>query len=116
MKNLIYVQYERAKAVLRKNKKGLTQLAEILLEKEVIFSDDLEKIFGKRPWVRHDELPKKKEELPKKKVKQAKDPKPKAQAKDPKPKAQAKDPKPEVQAKNTAEKAEKKDNNESKEA
>jgi len=73
VKKLIDVQYERAKAVLRKNKKGLTQLAEILLEKEVIFSDDLEKIFGKRPWARHDELPKKKEELPENK--------PKAQAK-----------------------------------
>ncbi len=72
VKNLIDVQYERAKTVLRKNKKGLTQLAEILLEKEVIFSEDLEKIFGKRPWVRHDELPKKKEELPKKKVVKAK--------------------------------------------
>jgi cell division protease FtsH len=67
VKNLIDVQYERAKTVLRKNKKGLTELAEILLEKEVIFSDDLEVIFGKRPWTRHEELPKMKEELPKKK-------------------------------------------------
>ena len=67
VKNLIDVQYERAKTILRKNKKGLKQLAEILLEKEVIFSDDLEVIFGKRPWTRHEELPKKKEELPKKK-------------------------------------------------
>jgi cell division protease FtsH len=67
VKNLIDVQYERAKTVLRKNKKGLTQLAEILLEKEVIFSDDLEVIFGKRPWTRHEELLKMKEELPKKK-------------------------------------------------
>ncbi|RLD58233.1 MAG: cell division protein FtsH, partial [Bacteroidetes bacterium] len=72
VKKLIDVQYERAKTVLRKNKKGLTQLAEILLEKEVIFSEDLEKIFGKRPWTRHDELSKKKEELPKKKVVKAK--------------------------------------------
>ena len=67
VKNLIDVQYERAKTVLRKNKKGLTELAEILLEKEVIFSDDLEVIFGKRPWTRHEELPKMKKELPKKK-------------------------------------------------
>jgi len=107
VKKLIDVQYERAKIVLRKNKKGLTQLAEILLEKEVIFSEDLEVIFGKRPWTRHDELPKMKEELPKKKVKQAKDPKPEAQAKDSKP---------EAQAKNNADKSEKKDKNESKEA
>ena len=70
VKNLIDVQYERAKTVLKKNKKGLTQLAEILLEKEVIFSEDLEVIFGKRPWTRHEELPKMKVELPKKKKKE----------------------------------------------
>ena len=50
VKKLIDAQYERAKTILKKNKKGLKELAEILLEKEVIFSDDLEKIFGKRPW------------------------------------------------------------------
>jgi AFG3 family protein len=55
VKSLIDLQYERAKDILRKNKKGLKQLAEILLEKEVIFSDDLEKIFGKRPWKSHEE-------------------------------------------------------------
>jgi AFG3 family protein len=55
VKSLIDLQYERAKDILRKNKKGLKQLAEILLEKEVIFSDDLEKIFGKRPWRSHEE-------------------------------------------------------------
>lgn len=57
VKNLIDTEYNRAKEILRKNKKGLQQLAEILLEKEVIFSDDLEKIFGKRIWKREDELP-----------------------------------------------------------
>lgn len=56
VKNLIDVQYERAKAILRKNKKGLEKLANILLEKEVIFSDDLEEIFGKRPWTSEEEL------------------------------------------------------------
>jgi len=55
VKALIDVQYERAKSILRKHKKGLKQLAEILLEKEVIFSDDLEEIFGKRPWISHEE-------------------------------------------------------------
>ncbi len=50
VKGLIDVQYDRAKALLKKNKKGLKELAEILLEKEVIFSEDLEKIFGKRKW------------------------------------------------------------------
>ncbi|MFH0757384.1 MAG: ATP-dependent zinc metalloprotease FtsH [Bacteroidota bacterium] len=57
VKSLIDIQYERAKSILKKNKKGLQQLAEILLEKEVIFSDDLEKIFGKRPWSTDEEMP-----------------------------------------------------------
>ncbi len=47
--NLIIAEsYVRAKEVLKKNIKGLTELAELLLEKEVIFSEDLERIFGKR--------------------------------------------------------------------
>jgi AFG3 family protein len=45
---IISESYQRAKHVLQKNKKGLTELAELLLEKEVIFSEDLERIFGKR--------------------------------------------------------------------
>ncbi len=47
---IIDTQYKRAVAILNKHKKELTTLAELLLEKEVIFSDDLEKIFGKRPF------------------------------------------------------------------
>lgn len=47
---LIEEQYKRAIAVLKKNKDKLTILAERLLEKEVIFKEDLEKIFGKRPF------------------------------------------------------------------
>ncbi len=47
--NLIIAEsYLRAKEVLKHNLKGLTELAELLLEKEVIFSEDLERIFGKR--------------------------------------------------------------------
>jgi ATP-dependent metalloprotease FtsH len=47
--NLIIAEsYIRAKEVLQNNMKGLTELAELLLEKEVIFSEDLERIFGKR--------------------------------------------------------------------
>ncbi len=47
--NLIIAEsYIRAKEVLKENMKGLTELAELLLEKEVIFSEDLERIFGKR--------------------------------------------------------------------
>jgi len=45
---IISESYVRAKEVLRNNLKGLTELAELLLEREVIFSEDLEKIFGKR--------------------------------------------------------------------
>ncbi len=48
VKGIINESYERAKEVLKTNMKGLTELAEILLEKEVIFSEDLERIFGKR--------------------------------------------------------------------
>jgi len=45
---IISESYVRAKEVLKSNMKGLTELAELLLEKEVIFSEDLERIFGKR--------------------------------------------------------------------
>jgi AFG3 family protein len=48
VKALVDEQYARAKKVLSDNMSGLTELAETLLEKEVIFSDDLERIFGKR--------------------------------------------------------------------
>ena len=48
VKAMVEEQYERAKEVLRNNMEGLSKLAETLLEKEVIFSDDLERIFGKR--------------------------------------------------------------------
>jgi cell division protease FtsH len=48
VKMIIEESYERAKDVLRKNMKGLRELAELLLEREVIFSEDLERIFGKR--------------------------------------------------------------------
>lgn len=48
VKQIVEESYARAKAVLKQNLKGLTELAELLLEKEVIFSEDLERIFGKR--------------------------------------------------------------------
>lgn len=57
VKTLINNQYERAKQVLRENAEGHRKLAEILFEREVIFADDVEKIFGKRKWEsRSDEL------------------------------------------------------------
>lgn len=51
---IIEEQYKRAISILEKNKDKLTQLADRLLEKEVIFKDDLEKIFGKRPFEKED--------------------------------------------------------------
>ena len=47
---MIEAQYVRAVELLSTHKEKLTTLAELLLEKEVIFKDDLEKIFGKRPF------------------------------------------------------------------
>lgn len=47
---LIESQYQRALTVLEENKENLTRLAEKLLTAEVIFKEDLEEIFGKRPF------------------------------------------------------------------
>jgi len=47
---MIELQYQRAIDILNNNKEKLTVLAELLLEKEVIFKDDLIKIFGVRPF------------------------------------------------------------------
>ncbi|MDP2686616.1 MAG: ATP-dependent zinc metalloprotease FtsH [Aequorivita sp.] len=48
---LIESQYERAIKLLEENKDKLTELANVLLEKEVIFKDNLQKIFGERPFI-----------------------------------------------------------------
>jgi cell division protease FtsH len=48
--NLIETEYQRAIKILENNKDKLEQLANILIEKEVIFKDDLQTIFGKRPF------------------------------------------------------------------
>ncbi|MBP5381595.1 MAG: ATP-dependent zinc metalloprotease FtsH [Bacteroidaceae bacterium] len=54
---IIAEQYERAKTLLLEKKDGHAQLAQLLVEREVIFAEDVEQIFGKRPWVsRADEL------------------------------------------------------------
>jgi ATP-dependent metalloprotease FtsH len=55
VKKIVEKQYARAKELLTNNKDKLTQLADQLLEKEVIFKEDLVKIFGKRPFEK-DEL------------------------------------------------------------
>ncbi|RCT55932.1 ATP-dependent zinc metalloprotease FtsH [Winogradskyella sp. KYW1333] len=54
--DIIEKQYDRAVELLDANKDKLTQLAEVLLDKEVIFKDNLEKIFGKRPYDKEDKL------------------------------------------------------------
>lgn len=48
--DLVESAYKNAISILSEHKEGLTKLAEKLLEKEVIFGEDLELIFGKRPW------------------------------------------------------------------
>ena len=47
---MINQQYERAKQILTEHKEGHAKLAQLLIEREVIFADDVEAIFGKRPW------------------------------------------------------------------
>ncbi|SNR61249.1 ATP-dependent zinc metalloprotease FtsH [Lutibacter flavus] len=56
---IIETQYQRAIDILTENKDKLITLAELLLEKEVIFKKDLEVIFGKRPFDKEEEEPKK---------------------------------------------------------
>ena len=55
VKRMINEQYERAKSVLTTQKEGHNQLAQLLMEKEVIFAEDVERIFGKRPWTSRSE-------------------------------------------------------------
>ncbi len=70
VKDIVEKAYTRSFEILKKHKKELTQLAEILLEKEVIFSEDLERIFGKRPWkTQHEKEAEAKKELAKKRAK-----------------------------------------------
>ncbi len=57
VKSLIESQYKRAIDVLTKNREGHEKLANLLLEREVIFSEDLEVIFGKRPWEKKHVIP-----------------------------------------------------------
>ena len=55
VKRMINEQYERAKNILREHQEGHNQLAQQLIEKEVIFAEDVEHIFGKRPWASRSE-------------------------------------------------------------
>ena len=64
VKDLIDSIHERTESILKENFDGFTQLAELLLEKEVIFADDLERIFGPRAGAKPgEELPKDPEEV-----------------------------------------------------
>ena len=47
---MINEQYARAKEILTEHKEGHNELAELLIKREVIFAEDVERIFGKRPW------------------------------------------------------------------
>ena len=64
-------EYKRALSLLRKHKKKLTELAEHLLEKEVIFKDDLVTIFGKRPFEKENTVEDKVESSSTKKIKKS---------------------------------------------
>ena len=64
---IIAEQYDRAKALLREHAEGHHQLKSLLLEREVIYTEDVEKIFGKRQWSsRTEEIIRVNEELEKK--------------------------------------------------
>ena len=48
---MVNEQYSRAKQILMEHREGHNALAELLINREVIYAEDVEKIFGKRPWV-----------------------------------------------------------------
>ena len=59
VKAIVDEQYNRAKDIITSHREQHKELADLLVEKEVIFADDVERIFGKRPWIsRQDELSK----------------------------------------------------------
>ncbi len=65
VRNLIEGAYQEALKILEEHKEGLTKLAEKLIDKEVIFTDDLVTIFGERPWKQEERtFAKRKEEQP----------------------------------------------------
>ena len=55
VQNMISEQYTRAKELLKEHSEGHNQLAQLLIEREVIFAEDVERIFGKRPWTSRSE-------------------------------------------------------------
>lgn len=66
VKRMIDEQYLRAKALLQKHKEGHNKIAQLLIDKEVILTEDVENILGKRPWAsRSDEIMEAEEEAEK---------------------------------------------------
>lgn len=55
VKDMVSAAYKRAKQLLNDHREQHRQVAELLIEREVIFSDDLENILGKRPWTEEEE-------------------------------------------------------------
>ena len=55
VKCMVNEQYERAKRILSEHREGHNKLAQQLIDKEVIFAEDVEEIFGKRPWASRSE-------------------------------------------------------------
>ena len=55
VQSMIETQYERAKKLLSEHGKGHARLAQLLVEREVVFAEDVEHIFGPRPWVSRSE-------------------------------------------------------------
>jgi cell division protease FtsH len=53
--DMVNSQYERARNILQENADKHNQLAELLLKSEVIYTEDVERIFGKRPWLSRSE-------------------------------------------------------------
>jgi cell division protease FtsH len=60
IRKMVEEAYDRAKSLLRDNREKLDALAQILVEREVIFREDVEAIYGPRPW--NEEIETKKEE------------------------------------------------------
>lgn len=55
VKRMVNEQYERAKQILSEHKEQHNELTQLLIDKEVIFAEDVERIFGKRPWASRSE-------------------------------------------------------------
>ena len=68
VRRMVNEQYERAKQILLEHKEGHNALAELLIRDEVIMAEDVEKIFGKRPWTSRSEEIMQEEEKDKNKV------------------------------------------------